>query len=103
MTRRTGQKNAQWQNLPLIVALTLLLVMLLSSLTMDITNTTFKGVKQFTQQALWNLIDMHDMILEHRVMQTHYSNKHQRPSVIYHEKDLVYVNVFNETANRRLG
>ena len=38
-------------------------------------NTTFKGVKQFTQQAL-NLVDMHNAILEHRVMQTHYSNKH---------------------------
>ena len=31
-------------------------------------NTTFKGVKQFAQQALWCLIDMHDMILEHRVI-----------------------------------
>ena len=35
-------------------------------------NTTFKGVKQFAQQALWNLIDAHDTILEHRVMQMHY-------------------------------
>ena len=43
------------------------------------TNTTFKGVKQFAQQVLWNLIDTHDTILEHRVMQTHYSNKHRRP------------------------
>ena len=24
------------------------------------TNTTFKGVKQFVQQALWNLIDLHN-------------------------------------------
>ena len=46
------------------------------------TNTTFKGVKQFAQQALWNLIDAHDAILEDRVMQMHYSNKHRRPGVI---------------------
>ena len=31
------------------------------------TNTTFKGVKQFAQQALWNLMDAHDAILEHRI------------------------------------
>ena len=59
------------------------------------TNTTFKGVEQFTQQVLWNLIDAHDAILEHRVMQTHYSNKHQRPSVIYHENDMVYLSTKN--------
>ena len=55
------------------------------------TSTAFKGVKQFAQQALWNLIDAHDVILEHRVMQTHYSNKHQKPSVIYHENDMVHL------------
>ena len=38
------------------------------------TNTSFRGVKQFAQQAMWNLIDAHDAILEHRVAQTHYSN-----------------------------
>ena len=58
-------------------------------------NTTFKGVKQFAQQALWKLIDTHDAILEHRVMQTHYSNKHQRPGVIYHENDMVYLSTKN--------
>ena len=44
---------------------------------------------------LWNLIDVHDAILEHRVMQTHYSNKHQRPGVIYHENDMVYLSTKN--------
>ena len=39
------------------------------------TDTTFKGVKQFAQQAVWNLMDAHDAILEHRIGQTHYSNK----------------------------
>ena len=58
-------------------------------------NTAFKGVKQFSQQALWKLIDTHDTILEHRVMQTHYSNKHQRPGVIYHENDMVYLSTKN--------
>ena len=61
------------------------------------TNTTFKGVKQFTQQALWNLIDAHNMILEHRVMQRYYSYKHRRPSVKYHENDLVYLSTKNLT------
>ena len=59
------------------------------------TNTTFKGVKQFAQQVLWNLINVHNAILEHRVMQTHYSNKHQRPGVIYHENDMVYLSTKN--------
>ena len=58
-------------------------------------NITFKGVKQFAQKALWNLIDAHDAILEHRVMQMHYSNKHQRPSVIYHENNMVYLSTKN--------
>ena len=58
-------------------------------------NTTFKGVKQFAQQVLWNLIDVHDTMLEHRVMQMHYSNKHWRPSVIKHENDMVYLSMKN--------
>ena len=31
------------------------------------TDTTFKGVKQFAQQAVWNLLDVRDAILEHRI------------------------------------
>ena len=31
------------------------------------TDTTFKGVKQFAQQAAWNVLDAHDAILEHTV------------------------------------
>ena len=38
---------------------------------------------------------MRDVILEHRVIQVHYSNKHQKPSVIYHENDLVYLSTKN--------
>ena len=52
------------------------------------TDTTFKGVKQFAQQAVWNFLDAHDAILEHRIEQTHYSNKHHKPGVKYQINDL---------------
>ena len=55
------------------------------------TDTTFKGVKQFTQQAVWNLLDVHNAILEHRIEQTHYSNKHCKPGVEYQINDWVYL------------
>ena len=45
------------------------------------TDTTFKGVKQFAQQAVWYLMDVHDAILEHRIGQMHYSNKRRQPSI----------------------
>ena len=44
------------------------------------TDTTFKGVKQFAQQAVWNLLDVHDANLEHRIGQTHYSHKCCKPA-----------------------
>ena len=55
------------------------------------TDTTFKGVKQFAQQAVWNLLDAHDTILEHRIEQMHYSNKRRKLSVEYQINDLVYL------------
>ena len=61
------------------------------------TDTTFKGVKQFAQQAVWNLLDAHDTILEHRIEQTHYSNKHCKPSIKYQINDLVYLSTNNLT------
>ena len=61
------------------------------------TNTTFKGVKQFTQQAVWNLMDAHNAILEHRIGQTHYSNKHCQPGIKYQINDLVYLLTKNLT------
>ena len=61
------------------------------------TDTTFKGVKQFTQQAVWNLNDAHDAILEQRIEQTHYSNKHCQPGVKYQINDLVYLLTKNLT------
>ena len=56
-----------------------------------LTDTAFKGVKQFAQQAVWNLLDAHDAILEHRIEQMHYSNKHRKASIEYQINDLVYL------------
>ena len=61
------------------------------------TDTTFKGVKQFAQQAVWNLLDAHNAILEHRIEQTHYSNKCQKPGIKYQINDLVYLLTKNLT------
>ena len=47
------------------------------------TDTTFKGVKQFAQQAVWNLLDAHNTLLEHRIEQMHYSNKYHKPGIEY--------------------
>ena len=55
------------------------------------TDTTFKGVKQFAQQAVWNLLDAHNACLEHRIEKTHYSNKHHKPGVEYQINDLVHL------------
>jgi len=38
------------------------------------TVTKYAGIKQFAQQALWNLTAAHDAIIESRVMQTHHAN-----------------------------
>ena len=62
-----------------------------------LTDTTFKGVKQFAQQAVWKLLDVHDTILEHRIEQMHYSNKRHRPSIEYQIYDLVYLSTKNLT------
>ena len=59
------------------------------------TDTTFKGVKQFAQQAVWNLLDVHDAILEHRIEQMHYSNKCHKPGIEYQINDLVYLSTKN--------
>ena len=61
------------------------------------TDTMFKGVKQFAQQAVWNLMDAYDTILEHRIEQMHYSNKCCQPSIKYQINDLVYLLTKNLT------
>ena len=61
------------------------------------TDTTFKGVKQFAQQAVWNLLDAYDTILEYRIEQMHYSNKRRKPGIKYQINDLVYLLTKNLT------
>ena len=56
---------------------------------------SFKGVKQFSQQVVWNLLDAHDTIIEHRIGKMHYSNKCHKPSVKYQINDLVYLSIKN--------
>ena len=60
-------------------------------------DTMFKGVKQFAQQAVWNLMDAHNAILEHRIEQTHYSNKRRQSGIKYQINDLVYLLTKNLT------
>jgi hypothetical protein len=36
------------------------------------TDTKYTGVKQFTQQVLWNIMGAHNTIIENFVMQTHH-------------------------------
>ena len=59
------------------------------------TDTAFKGVKQFAQQAVWNLLDAHNVILEHRIEQMHYSNKCHKSGIEYQINDLIYLSTKN--------
>ena len=61
------------------------------------TDTTFKGVSQFAQQARWSLMATHDAILEHRVDQTFHANRKHRESEIYAVDDHVYLSTQNLT------
>ena len=53
--------------------------------------------KQFAQQAVWNLLDVHDAILEYRIEQMYYSNKCCKPGIEYQINDLVYLLTKNLT------
>jgi transposase InsO family protein len=61
------------------------------------TDTTFKGVSQFAQQARWSLMAAHDAILEHRVGQTFHANRKRSESEIYAVGDRVYLSTQNLT------
>jgi hypothetical protein len=61
------------------------------------TDTTFKGVSQFTQQARWSLMAAHDAILEHRVDQMFHANRKHRESEIHVVIDRVYLSTQNLT------
>ena len=51
-------------------------------------DTTFKGIKQFTLQAKWNLMAAHDAIIANRVQQTFHANKKHRTSDLQWVKKL---------------
>jgi hypothetical protein len=59
------------------------------------TETTFKVVSQFTQQAQWSLMAAHDSILEHCLDQTFHANWKHRESEIYVVDDRVYLSTQN--------
>jgi hypothetical protein len=61
------------------------------------TDTTFKGVLQFAQQALWSLMAAQDAILEHRVDQTFHANRKCHESEIYAVDDRIYLSTQNLT------
>jgi hypothetical protein len=61
------------------------------------TDTTFKGVSQFTQQAQGSLMAAHNTILEHRVDQTFHANRKRRESEIYAVDNHVYLSTQNLT------
>jgi hypothetical protein len=52
---------------------------------------TARGIKDFAAQALHNLVEAHDAIIETRAFQTNQSNKHrwEEPEIV--ENDLVYL------------
>jgi transposase InsO family protein len=58
-------------------------------------NTRFTGVKQFAQQALWNLTAAHDAIIESRVVQTHHANSTRRTGSTIAPGHLVYLSTKN--------
>src|SRR6266481_1597275 len=61
------------------------------------TDTKFNGVHQFAQQALWNLMTVHDTIIESHVMQMHNANRQRIKGVTYTPGDLVYLSTKNLT------
>ena len=60
-------------------------------------DTTFKGVKQFTLQAKWDLMVAHDTIIANCVQQTFHANKKCRASDEYHVGDHMYLSTQNLT------
>ena len=60
-------------------------------------DTRFKGVKQFTLQAKWDLMAAHDTIIMNCIQQTFHANKKHHASDLYHEGDHVYLSTRNLT------
>jgi hypothetical protein len=57
--------------------------------------TPFKGVKQFAEQAKWNLMATHNVIIMSRVVQTAQANRLCSDSPEYKVGDLVYLSTDN--------
>ena len=57
-------------------------------------DTTFKGVKQFTLQAKWDLMAAHDAIITNRIQQTFHANKKHRASDLYHVGCYKFILIF---------
>ena len=60
-------------------------------------DTMFKGVKQFTLQAKWDLMAAHNTIIMNRIQQTFHANKKHHASDLYHVGDHVYLSTQNLT------
>ena len=60
-------------------------------------DTAFKGVKQFTLQAKWDLMVAHDMIIANHVQQMFHANKKHCASDLYHVGDHIYLSIQNLT------
>ena len=60
-------------------------------------DTTFKGVKQFTLQAKWDLMAAHNVIISNHIQQMFHANKKHRGSDIYHVGDHMYLLTQNLT------
>lgn len=59
------------------------------------------GVKKFVNQALENLTQAHDAIIESRVMQTHYANRKRRGEDLIQEGDKLYLSTENLALPKR--
>src|SRR6266852_8641331 len=58
-------------------------------------DTTYPGVKEFTQRARANLEIVHDSIVEARATSTYHANRHRLDKQPYEEGDLVYLSTVN--------
>jgi hypothetical protein len=54
-----------------------------------------RGITVFASQALQNLVDAHDAIIETRVFQTHWANKHCQEEPTISRSDLVFLSTKN--------
>ena len=60
-------------------------------------DNTFKGVKQFTLQAKWDLMAAHNAIIANHIQQTFHANKKCHTSDLYHVGDHMYLLTQNLT------